>query len=650
MIKKFFVLLFFCLTFSYAQSPEKFTYQSIIKNSSGYLLKSQDVGLKISVLFNSSNGIPVYSEEHSVESNNNGLVTLIIGDGVSSDVFSDIDWGAGEYFLKVEVDPQGGVNYVMEQTSQLLSVPYALYAGNSGSNLNLLGQDYINLTDQILTINKVDLADDVGGVLPVDNGGTGSSTVPMVGVITAVDATNARSILGLGTSATTDSSDYATAAQGVLADSSLQDATVFATAAQGVLAASSLQGADNSVATDMIADDAVTTAKLANITDGSILIGGASDAPTVVAVSGDVTLANDGTVTIAYGAIALDELTDAKLAGENFSGSLSIGHPMTAATLVTAAYNTAIGVTALDALTEGDLNVAVGYDALTANTTGIGNTAIGYEALKVNTIASYNVAFGNRAGNTIDTGSSNVVIGGDADVDDAAAINRIVIGKETIGLDNNTVTLGNGSITNWLPTDDSEVDLGSSSKEMKNIYVDGVAYLDAIGLGTTAFSLPTSSGSDGQILAKASGTNTFEWVNNSGVADGPATYTVNTFYADLGGYVIEVRDGGKHGLAVAMQNQGLSNWYGTNELLNDPANHDDNGDKFMDWRLPTKRELNLIYVNYNSGGNGASLGGDSYYTSTLQDDNQYWYQFFHNGVQAYVGKPTPSYVRAVRDF
>ena len=141
MIKKVFVLLFFCLTFSYAQSPEKFTYQSVIKSSSGYHLKNQEVGLKISVLFNSSNGIAVYSEEHTVESNNNGLVTLIIGDGISSDVFSDIDWGAGEYFLKVEVDPEGGVNYVMEQTSQLLSVPYALYAGNSRSNLNLLGQD-----------------------------------------------------------------------------------------------------------------------------------------------------------------------------------------------------------------------------------------------------------------------------------------------------------------------------------------------------------------------------------------------------------------------------------------------------------------------------------------------------------------------------
>ena len=106
MIKKFFVLFFFCFSSIYSQSPEKFTYQSIIKNSAGYLLKNQDVGLRISVLFNSSNGIPVYSEEHSVESNNNGLVTLIIGDGLSSDVFADIDWGNGDYYLKVEVDPE----------------------------------------------------------------------------------------------------------------------------------------------------------------------------------------------------------------------------------------------------------------------------------------------------------------------------------------------------------------------------------------------------------------------------------------------------------------------------------------------------------------------------------------------------------------
>ena len=345
MIKKFFVLLFFCLTFSYAQSPEKFTYQSIIKNSSGYLLKSQDVGLKISVLFNSSNGIPVYSEEHSVESNNNGLVTLIIGDGVSSDVFADIDWGAGEYFLKVEVDPQGGVNYVMEQTSQLLSVPYALYAGNSGSNLNLLGQDYINLTDQILTINKVDLADDVGGVLPVDNGGTGSSTVPMVGVITAVDATNARSILGLGTSATTDSSDYATAAQGVLADSSLQDATVFATAAQGVLADSSLQDATvfATAAQGVLADSSLQDATVFATAAQGVLADSALQDATVFATAAQGVLADsalqDATVfaTAAQGVLADSSLQDATVFATAAQGVLADSSLQDATVFATAA-------------------------------------------------------------------------------------------------------------------------------------------------------------------------------------------------------------------------------------------------------------------------------------------------------------------------
>jgi hypothetical protein len=241
-IKAILIFVFFSYL-SFGQSPQKFTYQSIIKNSSGYLLKNQDVGLRISVLSNSSNGIEVYSEEHFPTSNSNGLVTLIIGEGLTNDNFSEIQWGDGEFFLKVEVDPEGGNNYTMNQTSQLLSVPYALYAGNSGSKLNLLGQDFITLQDQTLTVNKVDLADDVDGVLPIGNGGTGSSTAPMVGVITAVDSPAARVVLGLGTAATENATAFATAAQGALADTALQDATAFATAAQGALADTALQDA-----------------------------------------------------------------------------------------------------------------------------------------------------------------------------------------------------------------------------------------------------------------------------------------------------------------------------------------------------------------------------------------------------------------------
>jgi hypothetical protein len=141
-------------------------------------------------------------------------------------------------------------------------------------------------------------------------------------------------------------------------------------------------------------------------------------------------------------------------------------------------------------------------------------------------------------------------------------------------------------------------------------------------------------------------------------ADGTQpTYTVNTFYPELGGYVIAVRDGGKHGLVVAMQDQGRSNWYGANDLLSDANNHDVNGAKFMDWRLPTKRELNLMFGVY-IGGNGANLNSNDYWCSTeyAPDDDIAWIQEFSDGFQNAYNKsyyrltsPTSS-VRAVRAF
>ena len=107
-------------------------------------------------------------------------------------------------------------------------------------------------------------------------------------------------------------------------------------------------------------------------------------------------------------------------------------------------------------------------------------------------------------------------------------------------------------------------------------------------------------------------------------------YTLNTLYPELGGYVIAVRDGGKHGLVVAMQDQGISDWYEANDLLSNASNHDADGVKFMDWRLPTKRELNLMHVVY-SNGNEASLNSHSYWSSTEDDNNFAWRQIFNYG-------------------
>ena len=76
----------------------------------------------------SDTGTAVYTETHTTTTNANGLVTLNIGAGTTGDDFSTIDWSTGSYFVKAETDPNGGTNYTIAGTSQLLSVPYALYA------------------------------------------------------------------------------------------------------------------------------------------------------------------------------------------------------------------------------------------------------------------------------------------------------------------------------------------------------------------------------------------------------------------------------------------------------------------------------------------------------------------------------------------
>jgi len=101
--------------------------------------------MKVSILQGSENGTVVYSESHSSKSNSNGLVSVAIGTGNAlSGVFSKIDWSNGIYFIKTETDPLGGTAYTLSTISQLLSVPYALYAGNALPNGGTHGQIITN--------------------------------------------------------------------------------------------------------------------------------------------------------------------------------------------------------------------------------------------------------------------------------------------------------------------------------------------------------------------------------------------------------------------------------------------------------------------------------------------------------------------------
>jgi len=115
-----------------AQSPEKFSYQSVIRDADGKLLQNKTVGIRISVLEDSVSGMPIYTETHSANTNANGLVTIEIGNGTTSGNFDEINWSSAAYFLKTETDPTGGTNYNITGVSQFLSVPYALYAKEAG--------------------------------------------------------------------------------------------------------------------------------------------------------------------------------------------------------------------------------------------------------------------------------------------------------------------------------------------------------------------------------------------------------------------------------------------------------------------------------------------------------------------------------------
>ena len=117
-----------------AQAPEKMSYQAVVRNATGQLIQNQNVGIRVSILQNSGTGTLVYSERLTGATNANGLVNLAIGSGtILSGTFASIDWSTGNYYLKTETDPTGGTNYTIAGTSQLLSVPYAMYAKSSGN-------------------------------------------------------------------------------------------------------------------------------------------------------------------------------------------------------------------------------------------------------------------------------------------------------------------------------------------------------------------------------------------------------------------------------------------------------------------------------------------------------------------------------------
>ena len=171
-----------------AQAPEKISYQAVIRDANDNLITDTEIGMQISILQGTTDGAAVYVETQTPTTNANGLVSIEIGTGTTTDDFSTIDWANGPYFIKTETDPTGGTTYTIIGVSQLLSVPYALHAKTAENTVEsdpVFGESVasaITITDTTNWNNKQDQLTAGTGISISDfviNATNGTSSIAM---------------------------------------------------------------------------------------------------------------------------------------------------------------------------------------------------------------------------------------------------------------------------------------------------------------------------------------------------------------------------------------------------------------------------------------------------------------------------------------
>lgn len=192
------LVLICCGLSASAQSPDRIPYQAVIRNSSGAVLTDQSVGVRISILRVSSSGTAVYSETHAGKTNAYGQLTLEIGAGtVVSGGLSGIDWSQGPFHIRMETDPAGGTNYQIVGSTQLLSVPFSLFAKSASLRYSQTGDTLFSGTQYVIVPGLS--ASNSNAVL------TGSPNVitSVISSVSTIGATLGGEVIGAGTSPVT---------------------------------------------------------------------------------------------------------------------------------------------------------------------------------------------------------------------------------------------------------------------------------------------------------------------------------------------------------------------------------------------------------------------------------------------------------------
>ena len=393
-------------------------FQGVARGANGTIIAGGRITLKLSILAKSSDGNVEYVETRTVVTNPQGIFSVVLGDSAlytSVGNFKNITWKEGQKFLKVEMDPAGGTNFLLMGTTQLQNVPYAYYS---------LGVDAAN----------------VNGILPVSKGGTGVSSVAELRTALGSDwAAKDSAVFGKDISV-----NGINIGKG---NSSISSNTSFG---DGALKNNTTGFSNNAIGLNALN---LNTTGYSNIAIGDNALAKNTEGILNTSVGVYALANNNGTGIYDAGN---------GITWPNGSGNTALGHRALTNNTI-GSWNTALGNSALSSNTTAINNVAIGTMSLNANTvngdntglgsytlqqsTSYGNTAAGSHALQQNTTGGNNTAVGSYTMYLNTTGANNTAIGKDAMKDNVNFSNSTAIGYNAQVTANNQVQLGNANVT-----------------------------------------------------------------------------------------------------------------------------------------------------------------------------------------------------------